>query len=153
MLEGVLKRVLRAVFGGDSDISAAHPLPIKDPVILEMAPLNALYLPLTETADLGATTTVDHYPDEDRVWYVSKVYVSTTANTTAKLKIKCDNDGVLGDVEATVPKATTALEIDLKAEYGMPLRVVQLTAEYVNTGGADEDQSLIIKGVEVIERW
>ncbi len=122
-------------------------------VLSEMAPFNALYLPLTETANLGATTTVDHFPDEDRAWYVSKVYISTTANTTAKLKIKCDNNGVLGDVEATVPAGTAALEIDLKAEYGMPLRVMQLTAEYVNAGGADEDQTLIIKGVEVIERW
>ncbi|GAI04175.1 unnamed protein product [marine sediment metagenome] len=122
-------------------------------VLSEMAPFNALYLPLSETATLGATTTVDHYPDEDRAWYVSKVYITTTANTTAKLKIKCDNDGVLSDVEATVPAATTALEIDLKAEYGMPLRVVQLTAEYVNAGLADENQTLIIKGVEVIERW
>ncbi len=153
MLEGILRRVLRAVFGSGSDIDAANPLPVKDPVVLEMAPFNALYLPLSETANAGATTTVDHYPAENRAWYVSKVYITTTTNTTAKLKIKCDNDGVLSDVEATVPKATTALEIDLKAEYGMPLRVVQLTAEYVNTGGADEDQALIIKGVEVIERW
>ncbi len=141
MFESVMQRVLRAVFGSGGD------------VLSEMAPFNALYLPLSETATLGATTTVDHFPDEDRAWYVSKVYITTTANTTAKLKIKCDNDGVLGDVEATVPVATTALEIDLKAEYGMPLRVVQLTAEYVNAGGADEDQALIIKGVEVIERW
>ncbi|GAI19894.1 unnamed protein product [marine sediment metagenome] len=126
---------------------------VRNSVISEMAPFNALYLPLPETATLGATTTVDHFPDEDRAWYVSKIYISTTANTTAKLKIKCDNDGVLSDVEATVPATTTALEIDLKAEYGMPLRVVQLTAEYVNAGGADEDQTLIIKGVEVIERW
>jgi len=126
---------------------------VRNSVISEMAPFNALYLPLSETATLGATTTIDHYPDEDRVWYVSKIYITTTANTTAKLKIKCDNDGVLTDVEATVPAATAALEIDLKAEDGMPLRVVQLTAEYVNTGVADEDQTLIIKGVEVIERW
>lgn len=28
MLEGVLKRVLQAVFGGDSDITAANPLPV-----------------------------------------------------------------------------------------------------------------------------
>ncbi|GAI04436.1 unnamed protein product, partial [marine sediment metagenome] len=92
-------------------------------------------------------------PAENRAWYVSKVYITTTTNTTAKLKIKCDNDGVLTDVEATVPKATTALEIDLKAEDGMPLRVVQLTMEYVNDGVADEDQTLILKGVEVVKRW
>lgn len=153
MLEGVLQRVLRAVFGGGSDISAANPVDIKDPVVLEMAPFNTLYLPLSETATAESTTTVDHYPAENRAWYVSKIYITTTTNTTAKLKIKCDNDGVLGDVEATVPKATTALEIDLKAEYGMPLRVVQLTAEYVNDGLADEDQTLIIKGAEVIGRW
>ncbi|GAI02647.1 unnamed protein product, partial [marine sediment metagenome] len=122
MLEAVLKRVLQDVFGSGGV------------VLSEMAPFNALYLPLTETANADSTTTIDHYPDEDRAWYVSKIYITTTANTTAKLKIKCDNDGVLGDVEATVPAATTALEIDLKAEYGMPLRVVQLTAEYVNTG-------------------
>ncbi|GAH68715.1 unnamed protein product [marine sediment metagenome] len=148
-----LQKVLQAVFGAGADIDAANPLIISEPVILEMAPFNALYLPLTETANAGATTTVDHYPDEDRAWYVSKIYITTNTNTTAKLKIKCDNDGVLGDVEATVPVATTALEIDLKAEYGMPLRVVQLTAEYVNAGVADEDQALIIKGAEVIERW
>ncbi|GAI91726.1 unnamed protein product [marine sediment metagenome] len=141
MLESVLKRVLQAVFG-DGGV-----------VLSEMAPFNALYLPLTETANALATTTVDHFPNEDRAWYVSKVYISTTANTTAKLKIKCDNDGVLGDVEATVPAGTAALEIDLKAECGMPLRVVQLTAEYVNAAAADEDQTLIIKGVEVIKRW
>ncbi|MBA7642440.1 hypothetical protein ES703_50133 [subsurface metagenome] len=148
-----LRHILRAVFGGGSDIGAANPLPVKDPVVLEMAPFNALYLPLSETATAESTTTVDHFPAENIAWYVSKVYITTTTNTTAKLKIKCDNDGVLGDVEATIPKATTALEIDLKAEYGMPLRVVQLTAEYVNDGASDEDQTLIIKGVEVIGRW
>lgn len=153
MFEDVLKRALRAVFGGGSDISVANPLDIQVPVLSEMAPFNTLYLPLSETATAELTTTVDHFPAENRAWYVSKVYITTTTNTTAKLKIKCDNDGVLSDVEATVPKATTALEIDLKAEYGMPLRVVQLTAEYVNDGLADEDQTLIIKGVEVIERW
>ncbi len=141
MLESVLKRVLQAIFGSGGV------------VLSEMAPFNTLYLPLSETATAESTTTVDHFPAENRAWYVSKVYITTTTNTTAKLKIKCDNDGVLGDVEATVPKATTALEIDLKAEYGMPLRVVQLTAEYVNDGASDEDQALIIKGVEVIERW
>ncbi|MBA7614898.1 hypothetical protein ES703_22172 [subsurface metagenome] len=141
MFEAVLKRVLEAVFGSGGV------------VLSEMAPFNTLYLPLSETATAESTTTVDHYPAENRAWYVSKVYISTTANTTAKLKIKCDNDGVLGDVEATVPAGTAALEIDLKAEYGMPLRVVQLTAEYVNAAAADEDQALIIKGVEVIERW
>ncbi|GAI05333.1 unnamed protein product, partial [marine sediment metagenome] len=62
MLESVLKRVLQTVFGSGGV------------VLSEMAPFNALYLPLTETANAGATTTVDHYPDEDRVWYVSKVY-------------------------------------------------------------------------------
>jgi len=30
MLEGVLQRVLRAVFGGGSDISIINPLPISD---------------------------------------------------------------------------------------------------------------------------
>ena len=122
-------------------------------VLEEMAPFNTLYLPLAETATAESTTTIDHYPAENRAWYVSKVYITTTTNTTAKLKIKCDNAGVLTDVEATVPKATAALEIDLKAEYGMPLRVMQLTAEYVNDGAANEDQTLIIKGVEVIGRW
>ncbi|GAI31958.1 unnamed protein product, partial [marine sediment metagenome] len=118
-----LRNLLRAFFGGGSDITVVNPLPVKDPVVLEMAPFNTLYLPLSETATAGLTTTVDHFPAENRAWYVSKVYITTTTNTTAKLKIKCDNDGVLGDVEATIPKATTALEIDLKAEYGMPLRV------------------------------
>ncbi|MBA7515080.1 hypothetical protein ES705_07118 [subsurface metagenome] len=171
ILEKDLAQILRDVFGSGSDISAANPLETHDlevkaatesaeerlngpsVVLEEMAPFNTLYLPLSETATAESTTTVDHYPAEDRAWYVSKVYITTTTNTTAKLKIRCDNDGVLGDVEATVPKATTALEIDLKAEYGMPLRVVQLTAEYVNDGLADEDQALIIKGAEVIERW
>lgn len=148
-----LRAILCAVFGGGADISASNPLQTSAPVISEMAPFNTLYLPLSETATAGSTTTVDHFPAEDRAWYVSKVYITTTTNTTAKLKIKCDNDGVLSDVEATVPKATTALEIDLKAEYGMPLRMVQLTMEYVNEGGADEDQTLIIKGAEVVERW
>ncbi len=154
ILEKDLAQILRDVLGGGSDISAANPLQTSESLVLEeMAPFNTLYLPLSETATAESTTTVDHYPAENRAWYVSKVYITTTTNTTAKLKIKCDNDGVLGDVEATVPKATTALEIDLKAEYGMPLRVVQLTAEYVNDGASDEDQGLIIKGVEVIERW
>jgi len=72
---------------------------------------------------------------------------------STRLQVEGRRTNGRGDVEATIPKATTALEIDLKAEYGMPLRVVQLTAEYVNDGGADEDQTLIIKGVEVIERW
>ena len=149
-----IRRAIRNALGGGSDIGPANPLQTSESLILEeMAPFNTLYLPLSETATAESTTTVDHFPAENRAWYVSKVYITTTTNTTAKLKIKCDNDGVLSDVEATIPKATTALEIDLKAEYGMPLRVVQLTAEYVNDGASDEDQALIIKGVEVIERW
>ncbi|GAH72854.1 unnamed protein product, partial [marine sediment metagenome] len=80
MLESVLKRVLQAVFG-DGGV-----------VLSEMAPFNALYLPLTETANDLATTTVDHFPDENRAWYVSKVYISTTANTSASFKL---TDGLL----------------------------------------------------------
>ncbi|GAH70730.1 unnamed protein product, partial [marine sediment metagenome] len=44
-----LQKVLQAVFGAGADIDAANPLIISEPVILEMAPFNALYLPLTET--------------------------------------------------------------------------------------------------------
>ncbi|GAI99987.1 unnamed protein product, partial [marine sediment metagenome] len=74
MEEAVLKRILRTI-----ELAL---------VLEEMAPFNVIYLPLSETATAGSTTTIDHFPDADRAWYVSKVYITTTANTTAKLKIK-----------------------------------------------------------------
>jgi len=112
MIEGVLRRVLQAVFGGGADISAANPLEVHDPKTQEL--LNATMV-LTETGGTVTTTgpgteDVVYINDDPQGEYRPEIVVIDFTNQTAAettvvrlyYRIKAGGAYILKDTETFV---------------------------------------------------
>lgn len=125
MFEETLKRVLRAVFGGGADISAANPLEVHDPKTEEL--LNSTMV-LAETGGTVTTTTInteyDVYINEDPQgeYRPEKVVIDFSEQTAAETtvvrlyyRIKEGGDYIKKDEETFAGEQDPAL-IDVELE-------------------------------------
>ncbi|MBU2534444.1 MAG: hypothetical protein KKB37_17020, partial [Alphaproteobacteria bacterium] len=94
---------------------------LREEVLREITATNIIYLPLTITATAAKTTTVDKYPADGKVWFVNKIRVITSANTTCVMKIKTYTDEGLNQFYAQQAVATDTTYY-LKDDYGSPVR-------------------------------
>jgi hypothetical protein len=105
-------------------------------------------LSLTIPAPVGTYDTVLE-PEDDKLWYLGYVEVTTSANTSAELYIK-SVDGGGEALVLSVGKGSTASK-DFKLDQGVNARCVQLRLRTVNEGTSTENQTLVIRGVEVLK--
>jgi hypothetical protein len=115
---------------------------------LEWAQTMVIELSLVIPAPVGTYDTVLE-PEDGKLWYLGYVEITTSASTSAEVYIR----GVDGGGEALVlaaGKGSTASK-DFKLDQGVNARCVQLRLRTVNEGTSTENQTLVIRGVEVLK--
>jgi hypothetical protein len=114
---------------------------------LEWAQTLVIELPLTIPAPVG---TYDTYlePEDGKLWYLGYVEATTSANTTLDLYLK-SVDGGGEALVLSVGKGSTGSK-DFKLDQGANARCVQLRVRTANAGTSTENQTLILRGVEVL---
>jgi hypothetical protein len=115
---------------------------------LEWAQTLVIELPLTIPAPVG---TYDTYlePEDGKLWYLGYVEATTSSNTALDLYLK-SVDGGGEALVLSVGSGSTASK-DFKLDQGANARCVQLRVRTANAGTATENQSLILRGVEVLK--
>jgi hypothetical protein len=115
---------------------------------LEWAQTLAIEQTLTIPVPVGTYDTIIT-PEDGKLWYLGYVEVTTSANTTMDVYVKA----VVGGGEAlplSVGKGSTGSK-DFKLDQGANARCVQLRLRTKNDGTATENQTLILRGVEVVK--
>jgi len=117
----------------------------------EIYATNAIYLPLLITARAATTTTVDYFPADGRVWYLGKVRIVTSANTTCIQKTRCWDGEALNQIYEQQGVAEDKYYW-IKDDFGAPERCVQKQFIFENAATVDEDQSICLYGFEGMKK-
>jgi hypothetical protein len=115
---------------------------------LEWAQTLAIEQTLTIPAPVGTYDTIME-PEDGKLWYLGYVEVTTSANTTLDVYVKAVDGGGEALI-MSVGKGSTGSK-DFKLDQGANARCVQIRLRTVNGGSASENQTLILRGLEVLK--
>jgi hypothetical protein len=115
---------------------------------LEWAQTLAIEQTLTIPAPVGTYDTIIE-PEDGKLWYLGYVEASTTTNTTMDVYVKAVDGGGEALI-MSVAKGSTGSK-DFKLDQGANARCVQLRLRTSNGGTSTENQTLILRGVEVVK--
>jgi hypothetical protein len=115
---------------------------------LEWAQTLAIEQTLTIPAPVGTYDTIIE-PEDGKLWYLGYVEASTSSNTTMDVYVK-SVDGGGEALIMSVAKASTGSK-DFKLDQGANARCVQLRLRTSNEGTSTENQTLVLRGVEVVK--
>lgn len=115
---------------------------------LELYQTLIIELALTIPIDVG---TYDYImePDVGKVWYLGYVELRTSASTSADLYVTSVDGGGESLIFSVGRNALNSK--DFKLDYGANGRCIKLRVRFVNAGTGAENQTLILRGVEVIK--
>jgi hypothetical protein len=114
---------------------------------LEWAQTLAIEQTLTIPVPVGTYDTILE-PEDGKLWYLGYVEVTTSANTSMGVYVKAVDGGGEALI-MSVGKGSTGSK-DFKLDQGANARCVQIRLRTVNEGSASENQTLILRGVEVL---
>jgi hypothetical protein len=114
---------------------------------LEWAQTLVIELKLTIPAPVGTYDTILE-PEDGKLWYLGYTEFATSANTNAEIYLR-SVDGGGEALVMSVDKNSTGSK-DFKLDQGANARCVQLRIRTANAGTATENQTLILRGVEIL---
>jgi len=88
-------------------------------------------------------------PEDGKLWYLGYIEVAASANTSVEVYVKTVEDG--GEALVLSVDAGAVGSRDFKLDQGANARCVQLRLRTVNGGTASENQTLVLRGVEVLK--
>ena len=115
---------------------------------LEWAQTLVIELTLTIPAPVGIYDTILE-PEDGKLWYLGYIEFTTSANTNAEIYIK-SVDGGGEALVMSVGNGSTGSK-DFKLDQGANARCVQLRIRTANAGTATENQTITLRGVEVVK--
>jgi hypothetical protein len=115
---------------------------------LEWAQTLVIELTLTIPAPPGTYNTILS-PEDGKLWYLGYVEFTTSANTNAEIYIKSVDDG--GEALVMSVGSNSTGSKDFKLDQGANARCVQLRIRTANAGTATENQTITLRGVEVVK--
>jgi hypothetical protein len=115
---------------------------------LEWAQTLVIEQTLTIPAPVGTYDTILE-PEDGKLWYLGYIEATTSANTTMDVYVKSVDEGGEALV-LSVGKASTGSR-DFKLDQGANARCVQLRLRTSNSGTSTENQTLVLRGLEVVK--
>jgi hypothetical protein len=115
---------------------------------LEWAQTLAIEQTLTIPVPVGTYDTILE-PEDGKLWYLGYVEVTTSANTTMDVYVKAVDGG--GEALIMSVAKASAGSKDFKLDQGANARCVQIRLRTVNGGTGSENETLILRGVEVLK--
>jgi hypothetical protein len=115
---------------------------------LEWAQTLVIELTLTIPAPPGTYDTILQ-PEDGKLWYLGYIEFTTSANTNAEIYIKSVDGG--GEALVISVGGNSTGSKDFKLDQGANARCVQLRIRTANAGTATENQTITLRGVEVVK--
>jgi hypothetical protein len=115
---------------------------------LEWAQTLVIEQTLTIPAPVGTCDTILE-PEDGKLWYLGYIEATTSANTSMDIYVRSIDGG--GEALVLSLGAGSTGSKDFKLDQGANARCVQLRLRTVNNGTSTENQTLIIRGVEVVK--
>ena len=115
---------------------------------LEWAQTLVIELKLTIPAPVGTYDTLLE-PEDGKLWYLGYMEFATSANTNAEIYLRSVDGG--GEALVMGVDKNSIGSKDFKLDQGANARCVQLRIRTANAGTATENQTLILRGVEVVK--
>jgi hypothetical protein len=114
---------------------------------LEWAQTLVIEQTLTIPVPVGTYDTILE-PEDGRLWYLGYVEATTSANTTMEVYVKAVDGGGEALIMSVANGSTGSK--DFKLDQGANARCVQLRLRTSNSGSSTENQTLVLRGVEVV---